>query len=124
MSEMGERIRSLRKNAGMTQDELGEKLGVSKTIVNRYESGIIENIKRSTIEAMCKLFDVSAGYLLGIDDSHAKDIELIQEKYGKEAVNLLHSFSRLNETGKQKVISYCDDMTGNQKYTHDNNTSD
>ena len=124
MSEMGDRIRSLRKKAGLTQEELGKKLGVSKTIINRYESGIIENIKRSSIETMCKLFDASVGYLLGIDDSHAKEIELIQERYGIEAVNLLHSFSRLNETGKQKVISYCDDMTGNQKYTHDNNTSD
>ena len=122
MSEMGDRIRSLRKKSGMTQEELGEKLGVSKTIVNRYESGTIENIKRSSIEIMCKLFNVSATYLLGIEeleDSLAKEtklIEQIQEFYGKEAVELLELFTRLNEAGKQKVISYADDMTEIQKY--------
>ncbi len=110
MSEMGDRIRSLRKKAGMTQDELGEKLGVKKAAVNKYETGDVENIPRQSIEAMCKLFDVSAGYLLGIDDSHAKEFELIQEKYGKGAVKLLHSFSQLNEAEKQKVISYCEDI--------------
>ena len=122
MSEMGDRIRSLRKKSGMTQEELGEKLGVSKTIVNRYESGTIENIKRSSIEIMCKLFNVSATYLLGIEeleDSLAKEVKLIeqiQEFYGKEAVDLLQSFTQLNAAGKEKVISYCNDMTENQKY--------
>lgn len=122
MSEMGDRIRLLRKKSGMTQEELGEKLGVSKTIVNRYESGIIENIKRSSIEIMCKLFNVSASYLLGIEeleDSLAKEVKLIeqiQEFYGKEAVDLLQLFTQLNAIGKEKVISYCDDMTEIQKY--------
>lgn len=122
MSEMGDRIRSLRKKFGMTQKELADKLGVTKTIVNRYESGTIKNIKRSSIEIMCNLFNTSASYLLGIEeleDSLAKEtklIEQIQEFYGKEAVDLLELFTRLNEAGKQKVISYADDMTENQKY--------
>ena len=122
MSEMGDRIRSLRKKFGMTQKELADKLGVTKTIVNRYESGTIKNIKRSSIEIMCNLFNTSASYLLGIEeleDSLAKEtklIEQIQDVYGKEAVELLELFIQLNEAGKQKVISYCDDMTENQKY--------
>lgn len=122
MSVMGERIKQLRKSLNMSQEELGSKIGVKKSAVNKYETGDVENIPRQSIEIMCKLFSVSPSYLLGIEeleDSLAKEaklIEQIQEMYGKEAVELLELFTRLNEAGKQKVISYADDMTENQKY--------
>lgn len=122
MSVMGERIKQLRKSLNMSQEELGSKIGVKKSAVNKYETGDVENIPRQSIEIMCKLFSVSPSYLLGIEeleDSLAKEVKLIeqiQEFYGKEAVNLLQSFTKLNAAGKEKVISYCDDMTENQKY--------
>lgn len=122
MSVMGERIKQLRKSLNMSQEELGSKIGVKKSAVNKYETGDVENIPRQSIEIMCKLFSVSPNYLLGIEeleDSLAKEtklIEQIQEMYGKEAVKLLELFTQLNEAGKQKVISYADDMTENQKY--------
>ena len=122
MSVMGERIKQLRKSLNMSQEELGSKIGVKKSAVNKYETGDVENIPRQSIEIMCKLFSVSPSYLLGIEeleDSLAKEVKLIeqiQDVYGKEAVNLLQSFTQLNAAGKEKVISYCDDMTENQKY--------
>lgn len=122
MSVMGERIKQLRKSLNMSQEELGSKIGVKKSAVNKYETGDVENIPRQSIEIMCRLFSVSPSYLLGIEeleDSLAKEVKLIeqiQEFYGKEAVELLELFTRLNEAGKQKVISYADDMTENQKY--------
>ena len=122
MSVMGERIKQLRKSLNMSQEELGSKIGVKKSAVNKYETGDVENIPRQSIEIMCKLFSVSPSYLLGIEeleDSLAKEVKLIeqiQDVYGKEAVDLLQSFTQLNAAGKEKVISYCDDMTENQKY--------
>ena len=122
MSVMGERIKQLRKSLNMSQEELGSKIGVKKSAVNKYETGDVENIPRQSIEIMCKLFSVSPSYLLGIEDledSLAKEVKLIeqiQEFYGKEAVDLLQSFTQLNAAGKEKVISYCNDMTENQKY--------
>lgn len=122
MSVMGERIKQLRKSLNMSQEELGSKIGVKKSAVNKYETGDVENIPRQSIEIMCRLFSVSPSYLLGIEeleDSLAKEVKLIeqiQEVYGKEAVDLLQSFTQLNAAGKEKVISYCDDMTENQKY--------
>lgn len=68
---MSDRIKELRLAAGLTQEELGEKLGLQKSAIAKYENGRVENIKRSTIQAMAELFGVSPSYVLGFDDEHA-----------------------------------------------------
>ena len=42
MAVSGERIRQLRKEAGLTQEALGKKLGVIKQTVSSWENGISE----------------------------------------------------------------------------------
>lgn len=39
--QVGQQIRDARKAKGMTQKELGEKLGVSESVMSRYENGKI-----------------------------------------------------------------------------------
>jgi repressor LexA len=46
---MGDRIKELRTEAGMTQEELADKLGMQKSAIAKYENGRVENIKQSTI---------------------------------------------------------------------------
>jgi len=45
-NDIGERIKELRIARGLTQEELGEKVGVQKAAIYKYEKGMIENIKR------------------------------------------------------------------------------
>ena len=65
-----DKIRQLRKRVGMTQTELGEKLGVKKNAVSKWETGRVEDIPMPQIKAMSKLFGVPASYL--IDDDPAQ----------------------------------------------------
>ncbi|MBD2752624.1 helix-turn-helix domain-containing protein [Spirosoma validum] len=37
--QVGELIKQTRKEKGLTQKELGEKIGVSESMINKYESG-------------------------------------------------------------------------------------
>ncbi len=67
--EMGEIIKQLRKAQNLTQEELGERVGVQKSAIAKYENGRVENIKRSVIQAMATLFDVSPCYLMGWSDT-------------------------------------------------------
>ena len=53
----------------LTQEELGERVGVQKSAIAKYENGRVENIKRSVIQAMATLFDVSPCYLMGWSDT-------------------------------------------------------
>ena len=39
MPKLSDRIKELRKSAGMTQEEFGQKFGVVKSTVSLYESG-------------------------------------------------------------------------------------
>lgn len=47
---VGERIKQLRKEKGLTQEELGILLGVKKAAVQKYESGRVQNLKQETVK--------------------------------------------------------------------------
>lgn len=69
---VGDKIKSLRKAKGLTQTELGEKVGVKKNAVSKWECGRVEDIPTSMIKALANLFDVPPSYL--IDDDTALNI--------------------------------------------------
>jgi repressor LexA len=66
---MAENIRRLRIQYGMTQEELGNHLGVQKSAIRKYESGMVENIPRTSIQKMAELFNVRPSYLMGFEDN-------------------------------------------------------
>ncbi len=65
---MGEKIKMLRLQKGMSQEELGKKVGVQKAAINKYEKGIVVNLKRSTIASLASALDVTPIYLMGLDE--------------------------------------------------------
>ena len=64
--KIGEKIKYLRKKNGLTQTELGVKLGVKTNAVSKWECGRVEDVPVSKIKAMSVIFDVPPSYL--IDD--------------------------------------------------------
>lgn len=60
---IGNRIRQLRQEAGMTQKELAEQLGISPSAVGMYEQGRREPPGEVLIQ-LCRLFHVSSDWLL------------------------------------------------------------
>lgn len=59
----GERLRILRKNAHLTQGELGKRLGVSTSAIGMYEQNR-RTPDHAVIGRICAVFGVSADYLL------------------------------------------------------------
>ncbi len=74
---IGERIKSLRKKHGMTQEKLAEYLCVSYQAVSKWECGL-SCPDLSLIAPLTKLFHVSADELLGIAE---EDRDLSRKKY-------------------------------------------
>ena len=70
---MGNRIKQMRLLNDLTQKELADKLGVKTAAVNKWESGAVQNIKRSTIQHMSKIFNVDPVWLMGLDVSLVLD---------------------------------------------------
>ena len=64
---LGQRIQQLRKEHGMSQEALGEQLGVSRQAISKWESdNTIPEIDK--LIALAKLFGVSVGILLGVEE--------------------------------------------------------
>ena len=59
------RIRDLREDHDMTQQQVADYLGTSQTMYARYERGANEMPIRHLI-SLCKLYHVSADYILGL----------------------------------------------------------
>ena len=68
MNKTGDRIRARRIALGLSQEELGQRVGVQKAAINKYETGVVVNLKRSMIEKLAIALDVSPTYLLGMEE--------------------------------------------------------
>lgn len=56
--DIGAKIKEARLAKGMTQEELGEILGVQKSAIAKYENGRIVNIKRSTLKKISDVLEI------------------------------------------------------------------
>lgn len=74
--DLAERLTLLRKENGISQLELAEKLGVSRQAVSRWETGASIPSTEKLI-SLSKLYNVSMAYLIGEEDATEKnDIEV------------------------------------------------
>ena len=75
--EFNEKLQELRKQKGMTQDELAKELYVSRTAISKWESGRgYPNIE--SLKAVARYFNISVDELLSSDE-----VLTIAEKDGK-----------------------------------------
>ena len=73
---IGVRIKNLREDSGLTQEQLGKIVGVKKAAVQKWESGTTQNLKSTTIKKLAETFGVPPSYVLAIEDgSYAKGNE-------------------------------------------------
>lgn len=63
------KLKELRKKAGLTLEELAEKLGTSKQTIHRYENGVIANIPHEKIERLAETLSVSPAELMGWEEN-------------------------------------------------------
>ena len=68
----GEKLRKLRINKGMTQQDLADRLGLTKAVVSTYEQGI-HMPSLVTLTQIAQLFEVTTDYLLSVGDEHLRE---------------------------------------------------
>ena len=81
MASTGQRIKSLRLAKNMTLEELGQKIGVTKATINKYENGLVVNLKRKVIADLAEALETSPAYLMGWEDDldAVKNLEALPE---------------------------------------------
>lgn len=107
----GEKIKQLRKSLGMTQEDLGNKIGVQKAAINKYETGIVDDLKQSTISSLARALCVSPIVLLdpeddglSIDEEHLLTTYRGAEDSAKEiALEILESHQKKQDTASGQM---------------------
>lgn len=107
----GDKIKQLREQYGMTQNELGKLIGVSDRVLGYYEANERFPRKQEIIVKLANVFNVSVDYLLGTDGAFIGDAS---EKYGSvghsqaqgvlKNVEMLFAGGELMEDDKDEVF--------------------
>lgn len=89
---VADRIKALRESHGLTQSDVAERIGISRSSVNAWEMGI-STPSTTYIVALARLFKVSTDYLLGIDHEIVLDISGLDSE-SVQVLNRMVQFMR------------------------------
>lgn len=106
MSSFPERLKYLRKEKELTQDELAKRLEISRSSLAMYEQGNREP-DFETQESIADYFNVNLDYLMGRSNVRTPILEM--NKIGlltELEENLVLQFRSLSEKGKENILSY------------------
>ena len=62
---IGEKIRALREQKGLTLEDLGKLCGTTKQTIYKYETGVITNIPLDRLELIADALSTTAADLMG-----------------------------------------------------------
>lgn len=109
MGTFGQRLRELRNQRGISQNELSKYIGVSKSSVNMYERGEREP-GFETLEAIADFFNVNMDYLLGRKNSSPstdvgqESIENVPNLSEKDQQRMTSTVERMKKSGERVAI--------------------
>ena len=108
MQGIGIIIKELRKEAGCSQSQLAEVLGVTQDSISLWEND--KRIPDATyIVGMAKFFDVSTDYLLGLSGDYKRVAfgeNYKQEFVKQEEMQLIYDYRKLSEEKKKLLAEY------------------
>lgn len=101
--EIGQKIKEARVSKGLTQQELGDIVGVQKSAIAKYENGRVVNIKRSTLQKIASALNIRPSELIFEEspkDSAEFHVKVISDF---ELMDSLKDYYKLT-TANQKIV--------------------
>ena len=100
----------LRQTAGLTQEEVAERIGVERATYARYESGA-RKISAQALIQLAHLYEVTPEYIMLMDE-----LDELRDDWEKQ---LIFDAKRLNAAGKSQLQEYLHFLLTNKSYTKD-----
>ena len=108
--EVGQRIRVLRNNAGISQTQLAEELGVTFQQVQKYEKGV-NRVGAGRLTKIAGVLNVPVSKLLGLDEEsiatsrgHENSASPLQLLTTPGALRLLRAYAKLEDGAMRRSI--------------------
>lgn len=111
MKNIVERIKSRRQELGYSFQDLAKLTGMSKSTLQRYETGAIKNIPLDKLKVLASALKVAPEWIMGWDDIRMNVSYARNDRPTEEELCLMRKYRNLNEKGKEKVREYIDDLT-------------
>lgn len=109
--DIGNKIREARLAKGMTQEELGDLLGLQKSAIAKYENGRVINIKRSTLKKISDILGLRPSELIFEEEQKKNDILadiIVRMRTDEEFLSLVESMYKLDSekiAGVKQLLS-------------------
>ena len=110
-NEMSKKIHELRKQHKLTLEQVASVVGVGKSTVRKWETGMIANMRRDKIALLAQALYTTPEYLMGWE----KETSPISEPLlTEEEKMLLDLFRQVPEDQQQLVLRMIQTALGNQ----------
>lgn len=124
---IGRTIRNARLEKGLTLDELGKQVGITKATLCKYEAGTINKIAPDRLEKLSQILGVPIAQVASTyyeSDRAFSDRtqkmqaakDLLLQCWGQNALAMIETFSILTVEGQKKAVVYMEDLAGNARY--------
>ena len=130
-----DKLKAIRKEKGLTQNELAIKAGISLSSIINYENRRRKNPPYTIVQRIAAALDVPLDSLIEVEytedgsrippteeerELERMDAELAHDvltgKTSPEDARILKPYRHLNNEGRDKVVAYASDLEGNPKY--------
>ncbi len=113
MVDFGNTLKSLRLQKNMTQAQLSQKLGLTKSVISAYETGL-RLPSYDVLIHISKIFNVSTDYLLGVEQKQNVDFSGLTEDEISAILHLIKVMKRnrsgVTECYTAPFLSKCQDL--------------
>lgn len=93
MVDFGNKLKTLRIRDGYTQAQLAERLGLTKSVISAYETGL-RMPSYDVLITVARIFKVTTDYLLGLESKHEIDLSGLSEQEISALLNLIKAMQR------------------------------
>lgn len=110
-NDMSRKIKELRLAKGMTLEQVANIVGVGKSTVRKWETGMIANMKRDKIALLAQALSTTPAYLMGWfeEETRPKKTDITEDEQ-----KLLDLFRKVPEDKQEMLIQMIQVALGNQ----------
>ena len=101
-NEMSIKIKQLRLERGMTLEQVAVIVGVGKSTVRKWETGMIANMKRDKIALLARALSTTPAYLMGWKEESTTPI--VEPQVTESEQMLLDLFRKVPDNKQEMII--------------------